>query len=480
MEENFEKVLSDQFENHTEQVDDQLVWEGIMERMEPKPKRRVIAWWTWSGLGLVSLLVFVGIVYSANSDIRKLTEASKSKETGTQNSEEFNLKQLVPIRVNQQDANNKKANTESLDSKSNTSNDQINNEIVFLKNTNTLQSSESTNELKRKISIELKQRNEYAALEGTIANGDPESRLNSNSRTSDVEDENNQSGLKQKKIIKKSKTDNLFAAIDPLILPFFLESKVTEVIGQPDVEVANVKSKLKYFHLFSSLGLYSSIDFGGASLISTALDSKYTDMISSNLTLMERVGLGFDIHILRYKGWSFSSGIGIEMLTDKFSWTGSYLEYRDGPYVESITEFIDGSRNEDVAFGPVPWELTKVINHYDDKYLITAPFMIGYEIRNGGHRFGINVGLDIKYQSGHTSLVLNELEIPTKFNLEGNWMSPSPRLTAGYGYFLNSNWSIGAELSVSRLQSNYAIDPSTSYIDYQMIGTRFSIRYDGL
>lgn len=482
MEEGFEKILNEQFENHTEQVDDQFVWEGIKARMEAKPKRRTIAWWTWSGLGVVLLLVLGGTFYMLKPIIEELPFASQSREIFTQNTKPQKLEQQSEDIDNHVLLTNIEKNSKASISQLRKSNVLVKNGIVDRIKTPIKQSSEIKKELISESRIGTAHRNENTRL--VVENkkiNDANSAFYSNVTTSvlDEKDEKIERRFNQKEIVENFKVEHQSSSVKALILPFFLESNGIARFNMPKGLVKNEQDHLRKFQMFSSLGLYSSIDFGGSSLSSTTLDSKYTDMISSNLALMEKVGLGVYIDVLKYKGWSISSGIGIEMLTDRFSWTGSYIEIRDEEYVESITEFIDGSRSEDIASGPLPWDVTKRINHYDNRYLITVPLMIGYELKTGNHRLGANTGLDFRYQNKHTSNVIDQLGTPAKYDMLGKWMSPSPRVSLNYGYYLNSNWSIGAELAVSRLRSKYAIDPLTSYIEYQMIGTRLSIRYDG-
>ena len=452
-------IIKQTADNHLDDINPDIIWNGIESKLSQKKKRRFAGYWIFGGLSLVAAMLIYAFVGSSEGDIDKskfdnyVSETNLNEESisGKEASSEKVANKIVVDKENEEIGeikivelvlNNQKVSYNKAVSK-------IENQIVISKNNEIILVSPNLNKPIFDLDASVV---EVATNLAVAQSVDKSSQVN---------------------IFNEKEARDLLIVANAELLDFDgldVKDRVIEIENYEefvfDSPYVGEASKIIFL---SGVELYSGLSFGDKSV--SDLNINYAADRNNSEQFLEQWNAGLRFDVMKIMDFKLQSGVRYSMITDRMQMVNEYSDITEYTYVKSrligdAIVVIDSM----VVNDSIPRSFAYTTEQYNSQRLISIPLEVSF-----GKTFdkldldlGFGFGVDINYQLSDIHVILDENGEASVNKVGGKWASPSFSGTLLAGYHLNDNWSITYRVnfrglvfsdheSISTLKSNYKL-----------------------
>ncbi|HAV28762.1 MAG TPA: hypothetical protein DCW83_12525 [Saprospirales bacterium] len=457
MKEDFKNIIKQTADNHSDDINPDIIWSGIESKLGQKKKRRFAGYWIFGGLSLVTAILFYAFVWPSEGAMDKSNFANYASET--------NLDKEV---ISDKEVRNEEAvNTILFDIESEEIDVIKDEEIILVKQKGA----------DNKVVSEIKSQTVISKNNATSL---VSSNLNKPILDLGVSAVEVGSNLVATQAVEESRQANIFNEIEGRESLFVAKVELLKFDGldvnDRVIEIGsyeefvfdspNVGDESKVSFL-SGVELYSGLSFGDKSV--SDLDQTYAAARNDSEQLLEQWSAGMRLDVMKVMDFQLQSGVRYSMITDRMQMVNEYKDVTEYTYVKSrligdVIVVIDSL----VVNDSIPQTFAYTTEQYNSQRLISIPLEVSFGKSFNKFDLGFGFGVDINYQLADTHVILDEKGKASVNKVGGKWISPSFSGALIAGYHLNDNWSITSRVnfrgltlsdheSISTLKSNYKL-----------------------
>ena len=469
MKNNYKNIIKRTVDNHSDDINPDMIWSGIESKLGQKKQKRFAGYWIFCGFSLVAIALISMFIWSADDS------------GGAENVEKY--ASLDAEVIEKAKPQNKKINTVV---------DQLN------ADTDEVQSASSKEEDLSESDAEY--RNGDARSDDEVVTQiydvnriavDHQKSNNSVTQKISIEEEFEQAVEVQVNELQEAKesvalaTSTTMHSREPL---FISKANVLEIEGldifQREIEVQT--SEPYVFHpaysqpeksvsFLTGLELYSGLSFGEKTV--SDIDQSYAQVRNSSEQLLEQWSAGLRVDLVNVLDFKLKSGLRYSMITDKMQREN---EFRDlAEYSFTTSQLIDGalvlvdSMTVVDGTGKGPAYTTE---QYNSQRVITIPLEVSFGRSFDRFEIGVGFGVDINYHLSDTHIILNQEGKASVNKVGGMWVSPSFSGALYTGYHLNDRWAIISRVNFRGLTLSDHESISTLKSSYSLYGLELGIK----
>lgn len=479
----FEKYIKENLSEQRSEIDASKMWGDVSSRIDFKEKkRRGFLYWLTSisflSVVIILLLMFTDIFnFSSPSitDHRLQTQIAKNDNSPN-----------TQTKTNVSDVGDNVFKTKSNNSLSSTSDLKTTATKTLFNNKNLITDS-NTQKVSKNISL-----SEPVAEHPKININQNKLLLKNNTYYSPLTSLPNASNVIKKdrvtSIINKDKKDFISTSKSQIkdtntsarnleLIKFIPTSSIKNLshlrdIMLPDLVPFTISEKLKTDKKVSPfyLSIYSGIGISKKDL--TSQDTIYAALRNSTESALEHFNITADLQYRLDKNWSIGTGIDYLSLTEKFEWTGSYQETKNGMYIDTI--FYSTQIDSTVSFSSGTYTATikRNMKKYNRYQFINIPISLQYHFKVNEHGFNIQPGVLFNIAYKAKGDYLNNVGAPALLDDAKTSASMQFQMSLNYEREIGDDWkwNIGTALRWAphtRLGNNAAAIES-SYLFYNL------------
>jgi hypothetical protein len=459
MKKDLKNIIKQTADNHLDDINPDIIWNGIESKLSQKKKRRFAGYWIFGGLSLVAAMLIYAFVGSSegNMDKSKFDNYVSEKNINEESIFGKELRSEEPINKIVVDKEGEEVgvikNTELILENNKVADDKavwgIENQIVTAKDNEII--LVSTNLDKPILDLD----ESAAGVETNIAVSQAVKESSQVTTFNEIE---------TRDLLFVAKVEQLyFDGLD-------VNDRVIEISNYEefvfDSPYVGAESKISFL---SGIELYSGLSFGDKSV--SDLNLAYAAARNKSEQLLEQWNVGLRSDVMKIMDFQLQSGVRYSMITDRMQMVNEYSDITEYTYVKSrligdAIVVIDSM----VVNDSIPRSFAYTTEQYNSQRLISIPLEVSF-----GKTFdkldldlGFGFGVDINYQLSDIHVILDENGKVAVNQVGGKWVSPSFSGALLAGYHLNDNWSITYRVnfrglvfsdheSISTLKSNYKL-----------------------
>ena len=459
MKEDFKNIIKQTADNHSDDINPDMIWAGIETKLGQKKKKRFAGYWIFGGFSIVAVFLIYAFLWSAEDSIVKSNSANYAT------TDEVNEDVVV-------NGVNGEVETE------------IESEIVGVGSSNDLENVKKEeiefDVLKRVISNELQDGGNKISVSKSIRTIHRSSKLDDPIFDLETSIKGVGNDLSLIPLVKENRASNILNEIENRALLSISQAKSIRfdglVVNDRHLKLANyeafvfespyVSDENKIVFL-SGVELYSGLSFGDKSV--SDADQSYVKSRNDTEQLLEQWSTGVRFDLLKVLDFQLHSGMRYAMITDRMQMVNEYKDLTEYIYVKSrlvgdAIVVIDSM----VVVDSIPQNFAYTTEQYNSQRLISIPLEVSFGKTLGKFDLGLGFGVDINYQLADTHVILNQEGKASVNKVGGNWVSPSFSGALLAGYHFNDKWSITSRInfrglslsdheSINTLRSNYKL-----------------------
>lgn len=470
MKEDLKNIIKQTVDNHLDDINPEMIWSGIEDKLEAKKRRRTPGFWIFSLLGLAVLV---------------------SVLLWQMNHQEIEVENAHVARVHDE---NSKVSTEVVPNVKNTIADQNVDQSVsannYSKNDNNIIKNDSplaNFEQKRivennKITASETNSNFWAnkiKIDNISENVIPEVQkynlyLNQNiikttlSNLEILDSETNNDEWIGSLELYRIDTKNLVAFDIP-------ERVISEVELDEYIYDYPANNLPKTFDFLSSLEIYSGLSYGSKTI--SDVNQSYAAARNSSEQILEQWNTGIKVDLIKVLDFKIESGLKYSMLTDRWNMQKDESGFVEWTYTKSKTIGGDGSVLDSLVVTDSLMQVsTRTVIQYNSQRLISIPLGVSFGRSINRFNVAIGFGIDINYQLGDRHLIQGENGLPEINRVGGKWVSPSFNGYLQAEYMINEQWAISSRVNFSGLTLKDHESITTLKSNYQLYGLQLGIK----
>ena len=466
MKEDFKNIIKQTIDNHSEDINPEMIWSGIEDKIGQK-KKRFGGYWIFGGLSLFFFLfAMIFILNSKEVDqelnvvnvVAKEVQLSESERVKvTQNATKYEEKD-IPINdiisTEYIDGNNSKLIEVESTKKSEFNLEIPNNEF-----------NEVVENLSQVFQEDLPQNN-FIAKKQNAKNGLSLIIENDNTEIKrDIEDEN---FYKVLDLLQLGDRD-----IALLILP---DREVLSAKFEPSVFDVPVFNEDKKFRFFQGVEVFSGLNIGSKSI--SDVDQSYAQLRNDTEALLEQWNLGMRLDLIKVMDFNITSGIKYSMITDRMLKVDRYdnlLEYSivtskliDDAIVSMDTLMVVDSTAQNLEY---------ITEQFNSQRIVSIPLEMSFGKRFNKFNVGLGFGVDLNYQLKDTHVILDEKGKAVVNGVGGKWIDPSFSGALLLGYAISDRWAISSRINFTGLSFNDHEIITTLRSKYTLYGLEVGLKH---
>lgn len=457
MKEDFKNIIKQTADNHSDDINPDIIWSGIESKLGQKKKRRFAGYWMFGGLSLVAAMLIYAFLWSSEGAMAKSNFGNYVSDTN------LNEESIFGEEVRSEEAVNK-----IVDDIENEDVEVRKNGGLILDNQNGVV-NKAVSEIENQIIISKNNAANLASpnLNKPILDHDASTLEGINNLAASLAIEKsiqvtNFNEIESREFLFVAKVELLnFDGLDVIDRAIEIENYEEFVFDSPYV---GTESKISFL---SGVELYSGLSFGDKSV--SDLNINYAADRNNSEQFLEQWNAGLRFDVMKIMDFKLQSGVRYSMITDRMQMVNEYSDITEYTYVKyrligDAIVVIDSM----VVNDSIPRSFAYTTEQYNSQRLISIPLEVSFGKTFDKLDLGFGFGVDINYQLSDIHVILDENGEASVNKVGGKWVSPSFSGALLAGYHLNDNWSITSRVnfrglvfsdheSISTLKSNYKL-----------------------
>lgn len=459
MKEDFKNIIKQTVDNHSDDINPELIWNGVEEKLRKK-KNRFFGYYIMGGIMLLLVaLVFVHISLSHDAidqeSSSNIVVAHNDLDIKINNDANVVVEEFEDSKIDYDDSEfenerlviDKKDTPQNIDDPVKFSSFNGN---IILQEKYEEDSNEFADDLKKEVIV-----NEY----------DRRKEINSSKEERFMEMESREENIAN---LHKLKTLDL---LTPLTSErnYFLEEDF------PLDENYLAHGASDKFNIFSGIEIYSGISIG--SKLVSDIDQSYAELRNDSEDLLEQWSAGFRLDLVQVMDFNISSGLKYSMITDKMNKVDQYQGFMKYNIVTSrLVNDAIMAVDSTVMIDSTSQGFVVTTEQFNSQRIISIPIEISFGKRFNKFDFGLGFGVDINYQLKDTHVILDENEKPIVNRVGGKWINSSFSGAVLIGYNFNDQWSLASRVNFRGLTLNDHESISTLSSKYSLYGIELGLK----
>lgn len=454
MKDNFDNKLKDIFNQHEEQVDNELLWAGISEGIKEKKKRPI-----WLLFLLIPILIgatFYSYNLWSNSNLvseyssMDMVEVESVIETKKQdllvNSEdqkyllgERNIEQVAEINSSIVKSGNS-TKSDKFKTKVSTLNIDSNRKNSITENANTLNTNTLNTNISSTTSESVIDENEAVLYSPINFNVNTDKAISSNNEIVNHQLTNINGPM--------DSNDVKFTDLDESLVSQSIESSIELKELFIDHETLDLDKTSKRTKQFTTKNwhVYTGIAIGQKSISEPDFESAYSSK--------EKYEFGLDYHVYHYKSVSISIGANFTQLVDAFEWAGSYKKIKEIEIEKEKIFYQNGSVISNTGLEDVDVDINRQLKKYPSRSIISIPIAVNYCLPLNNIQLTAYAQYYLSYQLSSTFYLVDNDGIPYSSSGNAQFLNSPLKFGLSTEKRINSKIDINFSLYLQQLYFN--------------------------
>lgn len=461
MKEELKHIIKQTVDNHSDDINPDMIWNGIKKKLGKKKRSRFAGYWIFGGFSLfTAFLVFAFILSIENSVDKSSALYYTDTDVVKDGSNEIIEKEKSQSEIGVVDRSAKIENFEI--------------ERIEL------------NDLKKNVSNSISNIVKEVVVNKSIFSSQTSSK--SNDTVIDFDNSINEDEVLASQLVKSSNELNTLSHTENRLSVFVAKVQLLR-LDEFDVEGRIIElgdyeefvfdspyvSSERSFKFLSGIELYSGLSTGEKTV--SDVNQSYAKSRNDSEKLLEQWSAGVRFDLIKVMDFQLQSGIRYSMITDKMQMVNEYKDLTEYTYKKS--RLVDGAIvviDSMMVMDSIGRSHEYTTEQYNSQRVVSIPLEVSFGKRVGKLDLGIGFGVDINYQLSDTHVILGEDGKATVNKVGGNWVSPSFNGAFLVGYHLNDKWSITSRLNFRGLELSDHETISTLKSNYKLYGLELGLK----